>query len=166
MNMNFEERYNIHDEVYLECIKDLISHDAVLMMDKFIQHGKTTTLDHCVSVSYNSYKLAKLIGLDYKSVARGGLLHDMFLYDWHNLPKVNSLFKMHGFTHARIAKENAMKYFDLLEVEIDIIERHMWPLNLTKPPRYRESLLVSLVDKYVSTQETLASHVHKMVQSI
>ncbi len=164
--MDIKERYGIKDECFYDCIKDLINHEVVLMMDEFIQHGKTTTLDHCVSVSYNSYKLAKMINLDYRSVARGALLHDMFLYDWHNLPKVNSIFKMHGFVHAAIARDNAMKYFDLSEVEIDIIERHMWPLNLTKPPRYRESLLVSLVDKYVSAKETVSPYVHKVIESV
>lgn len=164
--MDIKERYGINDECFYDCIKDLINHEAVLMMDKFIQHGKTTTLDHCVMVSYNSYKLAKLLNLDYRSVARGGLLHDLFLYDWHNLPKVDSIFKMHGFVHAGIARDNALKYFDLSEVEIDIIERHMWPLNLTKPPRYRESLLVSFIDKYVSTKETVAPYIHKAVESV
>ena len=53
-------------------------------MDKYIQHGSTTTLDHSIAVSYLAYRLARKLDLDYISVARAGLLHDFYLYDWHD----------------------------------------------------------------------------------
>ena len=163
--MNLLHDLGINDSFYYKCICDLIEHDKVLEMGKYIQHGSTTTLEHCINVSYNSYKMAKLLGLDYISVARGALLHDFFLYDWH-LVSEKKLFKKHGFVHAKIALENAKQFFELNDVEMDIIEKHMWPLNLTKLPKYRESVLVSVIDKCVSSSEVLHPYVHKLNQMV
>jgi len=80
---------------------------------------------------------------------RGGLLHDFFLYDWH---VKNQRKGLHGFTHPRVALENAIEHFDLNDTEKDIIEKHMWPLTI-RLPKTKESLVVSLVDKYCSLLE-------------
>ena len=161
--MNKQEKYKITDPEYYKYIKDLLETDVVQEMDNYIQHGKTTCLKHCIDVSYKSYKIAKKLKFDYQAVARAALLHDLFLYDWHDLPKIKitKLFKMHGYTHSTIALENAIKYFELTDKEKDIICKHMWPLTLTKIPKYKESMLVSLVDKYISTGETIKPYVNK-----
>jgi len=54
--------------------------------------------------------------------------------------------------HAGIALENTHRYFNLEEMEKDIILTHMWPLS-DSFFKYRESLLVSLVDKIGSTRD-------------
>lgn len=151
--MNLEE-YNIYDEEYISCISELLENSSVQSMRKYIQHGSTTTFDHCVAVSYESYKIAKKMGMDYKSVARAGLLHDLFLYDWHLNTEKKPLFQKHGFTHPERALKNATELFNLNELEKDIISKHMWPLTLTHVPKYKESFIVSLVDKHRSTIET------------
>ena len=153
--MNVREKYNIYDDNYYECVKDLLESNLVLKMDLFVQHGVTSTLSHCISVSFNSYRIAKLLNLDYVAAARAGLLHDFYLYDWHLLGKEKNLFKKHGYVHSAIALDNAKKYFNISELEEDIILKHMWPLTLTKIPRYRESFLICMVDKYNSTIETV-----------
>lgn len=157
MSIGFQNKYNkiINNKEYMKCVEDVFYSDAVKKMDEYIQHGSTTTLEHCINVSYHSYKLAKLLHLDCKSAARAGLLHDLFLYDWHLLPKGDPLFQKHGFTHPQKALENANKYFSLNDMEKDIIEKHMWPLTLRKFPKYKESFLISFVDKYTSTSETV-----------
>ena len=114
--MNLEE-YNIYDNEYLECVSELLENDSVQSMRKYIQHGTTTTFDHCVAVSYESYKIAKKMGMDYRSVARAGLLHDLFLYDWHKNPEKKPLFQKHGFTHPFRALKNASDLFDLNDIE-------------------------------------------------
>lgn len=144
------------DKEYLEDVKELLENDAVKSMHNYIQHGTTTTFDHCLSVSYLSYKLAKKLNLDAKSTARAGLLHDLFLYDWHKVAHNKPLFEKHGFTHPQVALNNACKYFELNEIEKDIIAKHMWPLTLTHVPKYKESMVVTMVDKYCSTKETFA----------
>lgn len=136
-------------EEYKKCIDELIQHEMVGSMKNFIQHGEISCLQHSLSVSYNSYRICRLLGLDYHSAARGALLHDFFLYDWHDEKPYKGL---HGLAHPHIALQNANQYFNLNELEKDIIQKHMWPLTL-KLPKYREAYVVSFVDKYCATLE-------------
>jgi len=136
---------------YEECISDLISHKVVGSMKQFVQHGDTSTLEHSLNVSYYSYRFCKNFGLDYKSAARGGLLHDFFLYDWHDGTDYKGL---HGIHHPRIALENAEKHFTLNNKEKDIIKKHMWPITL-KFPRFKESFVVLMMDNYCSIGELM-----------
>ena len=119
----------------------------------FIQHGKVSVFEHSVGVTLVSLMLAEKFKMkvDTRSLVRGSLLHDYFLYDWHDPhPEVG----LHGFTHAKIAMENACRDFDLNEIEKDMIARHMFPLNL-KPPKYAESRILCLADKIAATCETI-----------
>ncbi len=152
-DIKLEEMNN--DILFHEYIDELLYSDAVQSMKQYIQHGSTTTFEHCLNVSYISYKIAKKLNLDAKSTARAALLHDLFLYDWHNQEK-KPLFEKHGFTHPKTALNNACKYFCLNDIEKDIISKHMWPLTLRQVPKYKESIIVTSVDKYCSTKETFA----------
>ena len=118
-----------------------------------MQHGTTSIYRHSLNVAYTSLWMMERwqIRLEPKSLVRGALLHDYFLYDWH-MP--NSAQKWHGFRHARIALQNAARDFDLNKIEIDIIRKHMFPLNL-RIPRYRESFIVCLADKICAIRELL-----------
>lgn len=71
------------DREYLDCVWDLLLNPAVRRMNQYVQHGSTTCLRHCLNVSYRSYCACRRLGLNYRSAARAGLLHDLFLYDWH-----------------------------------------------------------------------------------
>lgn len=149
-------RENLLDSTndYNVIVKDLINNKTVLNMKEYMQHGCTTCYQHCINVSYYSYIISKKLGLDYLSAARAGLLHDLFLYDWHNLTEKVPLLEMHGFTHPQKALDNAKKYFELNEKEEDIILKHMWPLTI-KLPKYRESFVIILVDKFCCIAEFL-----------
>jgi uncharacterized protein len=139
---------------FLQKINQVLTHPKVLKMDEFIQHGKVTCLQHSIAVAYYSYIAALNLPfrIDYHSLIRGAMLHDFFLYDWHDK---NKGFRWHGFKHPKIALNNAQKYFDLSQKEKDIILRHMWPLTII-PPKYIESIIVSLVDKTVTVLETFS----------
>ena len=50
------------------------------------------------------------------------------------------------------AYENASKYYELDNMQKNIIESHMFPLSYVLP-KYKESWLVSLVDKTVAIYE-------------
>jgi len=140
------------DIEYLNCIRDLIEDQRVRSMSGFMQHGKVTCLEHCLYVSYYSYLVCRRLGFDYRSAARGGLLHDFFLYDWHKDKPYKGL---HGLKHPYVALENANKYFRLNKLEKDIISKHMWPLTFPFP-RYWESLIVNFMDKCCAFKETFS----------
>lgn len=143
----------LKDKRYMECVYDIISSEPFERMNDFIQHGTTTTLEHCLSVSYISYKICKYYNFDYISAARGGLLHDLFLYDWHTHRKETGN-RFHGFTHPVVALHNAERYYDLNDVEKDIIKKHMWPLTVV-PPKTKEGFVVMYADKYCGLKETV-----------
>ena len=130
-------------------IRELAKSQVILSMQQFTQHSNVTCHEHSMRVSYCSYRVCKCFGLDYRSAARGGLLHDFFLYDWH---VKNQRKGLHGFTHPRVALKNAAEHFNLNDTEKDIIEKHMWPLTI-RLPKSKESLVVSIVDKYCSFME-------------
>ncbi len=142
---------NHHNDLnFKNIICDLLEHEHVNTMNEFMQHGAMTCLDHCIHVSYTSYRLCSFLGFDYRSAARGALLHDLFLYDWHTEKLEKGL---HAFRHPHIALENASKSFILNNIEKDIIKKHMWPLTI-RLPRYKEAYIVSFIDKYCTVIET------------
>jgi uncharacterized protein len=141
-----------HMTYFLDTINDILTHPLVYQMDQYTQHGNVSCLAHSIAVAYYSYITALNLPfkIDYDSLIRGAMLHDFFLYDWHDK---NKGVKWHGFKHPQIALQNAQNHFDLNKKEKDIILRHMWPLTLI-PPRYIESMIVNAVDKSVSIMET------------
>lgn len=141
------------DQEYLACVKDILDNPVFISMDQYIQHGNTTCKAHCIQVSYLGYKLCKRFGGNWRSAARAGLLHDLFLYDWHTHAKETGN-RFHGFTHPRTALENAVRYFELTKEEQGIILRHMWPLTPV-PPSTAAGFAVTYADKFCSTAETL-----------
>ena len=141
------------DPAYLSLVADLLDHPVVQQMAQYPQHGTTNCLEHCIHVSYLSYLFCRKHRLNARAAARAGLLHDLFLYDWHTYrPQRGEL--LHGFEHPKKALANAQRYFVLCDVERDCILRHMFPLTLT-PPKYREGLVLMWMDKYCSLAETL-----------
>ncbi|HEY8390747.1 MAG TPA: HD domain-containing protein [Clostridia bacterium] len=145
-----KDTYNIN--YFIDTINEVLKEPQVHKMDNFFHHGNITTLSHCISVAYYSYIMA--INCPFKvnvrSVIIGAMLHDFYLYDWHDK---NKEINWHGFRHPKIALTNAQKYFNLNEIEKDIILRHMWPLTII-PPKYLESFIVSAADKTVTVMET------------
>ena len=118
----------------------------------FIQHGRVTRYEHCLSVCYIALRLAQrmYIRVVERSMVRGALLHDYFLYDWHD---PENLRLLHGFTHPGEALRSALEEFELNAIERDVIHRHMFPLTPV-PPHCREALLVSIADKVSAVLET------------
>ena len=134
-------------------IADLDRTGRLALARAAIQHGSTTVFAHCVKVACFSLFLANKLHIPVNTHAllRGALLHDYFLYDWH---EKNAGHRFHGFTHPATALKNAQEDFMLTPVEKDIIARHMFPL-CPIPPRCREAWLVCAADKYCALLETL-----------
>lgn len=138
---------------FYSLVADIISNETVQEMKKYRQHYDTTTYEHCFNVSFISYKICKKLKLDYVSVARAAMLHDLFLYDWRGGKKADKFRDLHAFSHPKTALENALKLFDLNKKEKDIIVKHMWPVTFSFP-KYPESFIVTFVDKFSALQES------------
>ena len=136
------------DEEFMSLVGPLIDHPRFQKLEGIIQHHHSTRSEHSINVSYTSYRIAKKFGWDAKSTARGGLLHDLFYYDWRE----TKFTKSHAWIHPRIAVRNARKITDLNAKEEDIIIKHMWGATLA-PPRYKESFVVTMVDNTWAVKE-------------
>ena len=137
--------------------KEILDSKNYESMKGFTQHGRVSVHEHSLRVADTSLKineaLKKLnIKMNEKALVRGALLHDFFLYDWHDKKPER---KKHGFTHPHIALHNAQKEFDLSDREKDIIVKHMFPLTITKIPKCKEAWVVSAADKWCSVIETV-----------
>lgn len=141
------------DNEYLEINKEILINEEFLKRTKYHHHENRSVYVHCLLVSLYSYKIAKKLNLDYKSAAIGGLLHDFYYEDWQLNKTKTTLFKAHGFVHAKEAVNNSKIYFpELMNEKIEnTIKRHMFPLNIV-PPFYVESWIVCIVDKYCSCE--------------
>lgn len=144
-------KVDIDIQEFRNIIKDIIENSSVVALKEHLQHMKSSRYEHCYEVAYYTYVLSKKLGLDYISATRGAMLHDFYFYDWRN-KGVKGQKRFHAYRHPRIALNNATENFKLNEVEKDIILKHMWPLTI-RLPRFSESYIVTLVDKYCATKE-------------
>lgn len=121
------------------------------VLKTFHQHGPYSVYDHSIRVYHTCFKIVKKLHLkkiDKSALAKSALLHDYFLYDWHDkdCPR-------HHFTqHPRRAIKNARRDFGLTEKEAKIIRCHMFPASL-KVPSSKEALILTLADKHCAFYE-------------
>ena len=151
-----EENYDLLDEV----IHQLCEQGRLLEEQNAMQHGSTSVYEHSVNVAYKSLLLAEnfRLPIDKQSLVRGALLHDYFLYDWH---ENDASHRLHGFRHPGTALRNATRDYALNQREKNTIARHMFPLTPI-PPRCREAWLVCLADKWCAMEETLRPAYHNL----
>lgn len=147
------KRY-MEDPDYLACVEDVLESEVFNSMDQFIQHGDTTCKAHCIQVSYMSYCICRKYNWDFRGAARAGLLHDLFLYDWHTHAKETGEY-FHGFTHPAAALRNADRHFQLTSAERNMILRHMWPLTPV-PPKSMAGLSIVFADKFCGLVEVFS----------
>ena len=138
------------DLEFQEIIKDIIENEEFQKTKEIHVHGNSNIFLHCYAVSYYCYLACKKRKLDYKSAARGALLHDFFLYNWR-IP--HSHKGPHAFTHPKVAYLNAKKQFELNWTEKNMILTHMFPVTLFAIPQCRESWILTLVDKSCAISE-------------
>ena len=121
------------------------------MTKTYSQHGDCSVFEHCANVAYVSCMLFHQMHLDadLEELIRGALLHDYFLYDWHN---TKTCHPAHAVYHPTVALHNAKKDYKLTQKEEDIILHHMFPLTIL-PPKSREAWMVCLADKICALTE-------------
>lgn len=137
----------------IKIYNDIVNSDLFKKEADFYQHKSVTTYDHSLFVAHMSLKLADLLNLkvNRESLIKGTLLHDYFLYDWH---EDDPSHKWHGIFHPRVARDNAKRDFGLNKIEENMILSHMFPLGWVIP-KYKESIILCLVDKYCATYEII-----------
>lgn len=137
-----------YEEEFLSYVQTILDSKEFQKRKKFDHHINESVYDHSLKVAYDSYLYAKKHKLNKKDISVGGLLHDFYYKPWKDSTEKVPFFKKHGFVHAKQAYDNAYKHFpELMNERVkDIITKHMFPLNI-KPPKYRESWIVSLMDK-------------------
>lgn len=158
LKKHYERHRRIH-RLLREYGKDILDSENFRKTRAHIQHGNMTVNNHCVNVARYSLMLDKKLGLhcNKRDLIRGSLLHDYFLYDWHDKAYLVNRQRLHGFHHPAIALENASKEYQLTDRQRDIIRKHMWPLSVV-PPVCREAWVVTTADKYCSLMEIIGVH--------
>ena len=129
------------------------------MTAQYMQHGGISVQEHCLRVADTSLRIADClpVRVNRRNLVRGALLHDYFLYDWH---EKDASHRLHGFFHPGKALRNAKEDFLLTRREEDIILRHMFPLTLV-PPGCADSWIVCAADKICAAQETFGGLIGK-----
>ncbi len=117
-----------------------VSNNKEFQKLKKVKHHGINRYEHSVRVAYYTYKITKILHLDYKESTIAALLHDFFQEEVSDKNFVVRLRK-----HPGIAVKNATQYFKLNEKQIDIIKTHMFPITFT-PPKYMEGWIVDFVD--------------------
>ena len=144
--------------------KEILASDNMKREKRFIQHANVSTYEHSIGVATMSLTLAAIVRVkvDKVSLVRGALLHDFFLYDWHDK---TAMPKAHAYLHPLIAFDNAKKEFRLNAIEKNIIQAHMFPLSIVMP-KYKESWIVVMADKICAMNEIVSNLKLKLVGSL
>lgn len=146
-----EQNNSKYDEYFLSVAIPIIMHEEYQKM-KTIAHHHGTVFEHCLAVAFLSYRIALKFRLDVVSTIRGALLHDFYLYKYKKRQNKNFLAESfrHSRNHPKIAMNNARKYFELNEKELDIIANHMFPVGL---PKSYEAWITTFADKSLALAE-------------
>lgn len=131
---------------YIDIVNSILENKKFCKLKEEKHHENSNRFNHNIEVSFKTYKICKRLKLNYKAASRAALLHDFFFNsDFNN--KRESLFK-----HGKKAIDNSLEITSLTKKEKDIISSHMFPVGGTLPKNI-ESIIVLLVDDYVSVKE-------------
>ena len=100
----YERQKKIH-KLLKEHGEDILQSENFRSTKAHIQHGTMTDV-----ARYSLLLNKKLrIGCNKHDLIRGALLHDYFLYDWHDKEYLEHRQRLHGFHHPFTALRNAGK---------------------------------------------------------
>lgn len=130
-------------------VKEYAQDERIKKINIYRAHGITSVYEHSCNVAAMCCWFArKMKSINQTDIVIGALLHDYYLYDWHN-GVVRKIHHKHGYK----ACENATKIFELDEKTKNIIESHMWPLNFKVRPHSKEAVIVNISDKICAMLE-------------
>ncbi len=129
-------------------VKDILDNQEFNKLNNELHHG-ITRYDHVLRVAKTTYKFSRFFHMkNTELTTRAALLHDF--YTDSQMMESNKVAKL--TIHPNLAYENALKYYDINDLQANIIKSHMFPLK-GEIPKYKESWLVSAVDKLVAAYE-------------
>ncbi|MBP3841147.1 MAG: HD domain-containing protein [Bacilli bacterium] len=140
-----EEHFYKNEEFY-SIIEDILNNDKFNEL-KLVRHHGITRFNHSLRVSYYTYLTTKKLNLNYVEATRAALLHDFFTDELKG-EKMKVALRRHPF----IALENSKKYFEISDLQADIIVKHMFPVT-KELPKYKESFIVDIIDDISSVYE-------------
>ena len=133
---------------FCNLIDNIINNDNFKALDSELHHG-ISRYDHSIRVAKATYFVGKRLHLKkLKETVTAAVLHDYYLDK--DLEEYNAGQKLKQ--HPDLACANAMKDFNITEFEQNIIKSHMFPI-CNELPKYKESYLVSTMDKCVAAYE-------------
>lgn len=135
------------NQKFYEIVEDILNKKEFKELEQELHHG-ISRYRHSLRVAKSTYYLAEKLHWNCEAVTRAALLHDFFLDEQLS----NCNVAQSWCRHPIIALENAKKYFLVDERQENIIVSHMFP-SCKIIPKYKESWLVSFVDKGVSAYE-------------
>ena len=136
-------------KIYYDIYSEFYSVNKFRELKSIIHHGNNR-LDHINRVAKMSFLMSKYLHLDYVSCTRGAIMHDFFTVD--DIKRNKKDYRKYLKEHPDIAYNNSNLYFDVNEVEKDIILTHMFPIGKSRP-HYKESKIVCFCDKIISIYE-------------
>lgn len=135
------------NQEFHEIVSDIINHEQFKQLDFELHHG-ISRYGHSLRVAKYTYKISKKMHWDFKKITRAALLHDFFFdSQLESYGKAKTWCK-----HPEVSILNAKRYFEIDELQENIIISHMFP-SCKILPKYKESWLVTCVDKCVSFYE-------------
>ncbi len=123
-------------------------------------HKRSSVAKHTINVTSASlhmcYVLEKLrISVSVKDVVIGSLCHDLGILNRDTKYANNrSCYIQHPNDSMRVAQHLVP---DINDKSLRIIRNHMWPITITKVPRSKEEIIVSLADKYAAMKDIFIS---------
>ena len=155
---------------WFKIVKRILKNKEFQKRRLFLHHENESLWTHSIKVSFLSYKFAIKHNINAYNCAIAGLLHDFYTKAWQYTKELEYLDeeyrqrfikkekcnfkKLHGIYHPIEALDNSKKYFNkYLNKRIeDAIVTHMFPLSIFNGniPKYKESYVITLVDKYAS----------------
>lgn len=136
---------------YYNYAKDILRNSEFQRRKDFLHH-QDSVYEHSIKVSMIAYKISKYLSkyfpISTEDVVVSALLHDFYLKPWRD-----NRGTWHGFTHGKIASNNASNFFahKMNDTILNSIRCHMFPLTIF-PPKYYEGWIVTLADKIVSLE--------------
>ncbi len=129
-------------------IKDITNNNDFRELDKEFHHG-ISRYGHSYRVAKGVFLFTKFLGFSTCSDAtRAAFLHD-FYFNYQLEGKSN---KNKFIDHPSLALLNANKYYQLNDMQKNMIESHMFP-TCRVLPKYKESICLTVVDKLVAIYE-------------